>query len=119
MSSSGSSHPCSWAWPRTISNCCSIVWSLTCREVETRTYAATLMVLLLAVRARSTRLFMTLLVFEAPPHEGLVVSVPATLGVRSFHRFPAYVPLTLHRCLRAEWSQQEGMTEHRRPCQFG
>src|SRR3954468_458022 len=118
MPSSDSSHPCSWACPRTISNCCSIVWSLTCREVETRTYAATLMVLLLAVRARSTSLFMTLLVFEAPPQEGLVRSVPATLGVRSFHRFPAYVLLTFHRFLRAEWSQQEGMSEHRWSRQF-
>ena len=54
-----------------------------------------------------------LLVFEAPPQKGLVRSVPATLGVRSFHRFPAYVPLTFHRLLRAEWSQQEGMPEHR------
>jgi hypothetical protein len=61
---------------------------------------------------------MTLLVFEAPPQEGLVRSVPATLGVRSFHRFPAYVPLTFHRFLRAEWSQQEGMSEHRWARQF-
>ena len=60
-----------------------------------------------------------LLVFEAPPQEGLVRSVPTTLGVRSFHRFPAYVPLTFHRSLRAEWSQQEGMSEHRWPGQFG
>ncbi len=91
-----------------------VVWSLTCREVETRTYAATLIVLLLAVRARSASLLMTLLlVFEAPPQEGLVRPVPATLGVRSFHRFPEYVPLTFHRFLRAEWSQQEGMPEHR------
>ena len=59
------------------------------------------------------------LVFETPPQEGLVRSVPATLGIRSFHRFPAYVPLTFHRFLRAEWSQQEGMSEHRPPCQFG
>src|SRR5215207_4105756 len=59
------------------------------------------------------------LVFEAPPQDVLVRPVPATLGVRSFHRFPAYVPLTSHRFLRAEWSQQEGMSEHRRPCQFG
>jgi hypothetical protein len=84
-------------------------------EVETRTYAATLMVLLLAVRARSASLLMTLLlVFEAPAQEGLVRSVPATLGVRSFHRLPAYVPPTFHRSIRAEWSQQEGMSEHRR-----
>ena len=62
---------------------------------------------------------MTLLVFEAPPQEGLLRSVPATLGVWSFHRFPAYVPLTFHRLLRAEWSQQEGMSEHRWPLQFG
>ncbi|MCA1838123.1 MAG: hypothetical protein LC674_04995 [Actinobacteria bacterium] len=62
---------------------------------------------------------MTLLVFEAPPQEGLVRSVPATLCVRSFHRFPAYVPLTFHHFLRAEWSQQEGMSEHRWPRQFG
>ena len=61
---------------------------------------------------------MTLLVFEAPPQEGLVRSVPATLGVRSFHRFPAYVPLTFHRFLRAEWSQQEDMFGHRGPRQF-
>src|SRR4051794_1167662 len=118
MPSSDSSHPCSWACLRTISNCCSIVSSLTCREVETRTYAATLMVFLLAVRARSASLLMTLLIFEAPPQEGLVRSVPATLGVRSFRRFPAYVPLTFHRFLRAEWSQQEDMFGHRGPRQF-
>src|SRR5215203_245429 len=103
MSSSSSCHPCSWACFRTISNCCSIVSSLTCLEVETRTYAATLMVLRLTVLARSASLLMTLLlVFEAPVQEGLVGSVPATLGVRSFHRLPAYVPLTSHRFLRAE-----------------
>src|SRR5215207_301102 len=119
MSSSDSSHSCSRACLRTISNCCSIVWSLTCREVETRTYAATLMVLLLAVRAQSASLLMTLLVFEAPLQEGLVGSVPATLGVRTFHRFPAYLPLTFHRLLRAEWSRQEGMSEHRWLRQFG
>src|SRR5215217_6331378 len=77
------------------------------------------MVLLLAVRARSASLLVTLIVFEAPPQEGLVRSVPTTLGVRSFHRFPAYVPLTFHRFLRAEWSQQEGMSEHQWPHQFG
>jgi hypothetical protein len=60
-----------------------------------------------------------LLVLEAPPQEGLVRSVPTTLGVRSLHRLPAYVPLTFHRFLRAEWSQQEGMSEHRWPRQFG
>ena len=58
------------------------------------------------------------LVFETPPQEGLVRSVPATLGVRSFHRFPAYMPLTFHCFLRAEWSQQEGMSEHRWARQF-
>src|SRR5215208_6964920 len=78
------------------------------------------MVVLLTVRARSASLLMTLLlVFEAPAQKGLVRSVPATLGVRSFQRFPAYVPLTSHRFLRAEWSRQEGMSEHRPPCQFG
>jgi hypothetical protein len=60
-----------------------------------------------------------LLFFEAPPQEGLVRSVPTTLGVRSFHRFPAYVPLPFHLLLRAEWSQQEGMSEHRWLLQFG
>ena len=59
------------------------------------------------------------LVFETPPQEGLVRPVPATLGVRAFHRFPAYVPLTFHRFLRAEWSQQEGMSEHGWDRQFG
>ena len=59
-----------------------------------------------------------LLVFEALPQEGLVRSVPATLGVRSFHRLPANVPLTFHRSLRAEWSQQEGMSDHRWSRQF-
>ena len=59
------------------------------------------------------------LVFEAPPQDGLIRLVPATSGVRSFHGFPAYVPLTFHRSLRAECSQQEGMSEHRPPCQFG
>src|SRR5215207_2296918 len=102
MSSSESSHPFSLAYLDTISNCWSIVCSLTCLEVETRTYAATLMVLLLAVRARSASSLMAPLVFETPPQKGLVRSVPATLGVRSFHRFPAYVPLTSHRFLRAE-----------------
>ena len=62
---------------------------------------------------------MSPLVFEAPPQEGLVRSVPATLGVRTFHRFPAYLPLTFHRFLRAGWSQQEGTSEHRWPGQFG
>ena len=62
---------------------------------------------------------MTLLVLEAPLQEGLVGSVPATLGVRTFHRFSANLPLTFHRFLRAEWSQQEGMSEHRWPRQFG
>ena len=62
---------------------------------------------------------MTPPVFETPPQEGLVGSVPATLGVRSYHRFPAYLPLTFHRFLRAEWSQQEGKYGHRWPCQFG
>jgi hypothetical protein len=62
---------------------------------------------------------MTLLVFEAPLQEGLVGSVPATLGVLTFHRFPAYLPLTFHRFLRAEWSRQEGMSEHQWPRQFG
>src|SRR5919199_3419529 len=105
MSSSGNSHPCWRTCLRTLSGCCSIVWSLTCLEVETRRYAATLMALLLAVRARSASLLMTLLlVCEAPPQQGLVRSVPTTLGVRSFHRFPAYAPLTFHRFLRAEWS---------------
>jgi hypothetical protein len=62
---------------------------------------------------------MSLLVFEAPLQEGLVGSVPATLGVWTFHCFPAYLPLTFHRFLRAEWSRQEGMSEHRWPRQFG
>ena len=59
------------------------------------------------------------LVFETPPQKGLVRSVSAILGVRSFHRFPAYVPLTFHSFLRAEWSRQEVMSEHRWARQFG
>src|SRR5687768_365879 len=106
MSSSGSSHPFSWACLRTTSNCCSIVSSLTCREVETLTYAATLMVLLLAararVRARSASLLVASLVFKAPPQDGLVRLVPSAPGIRAFHRFPTHVPLTFHRLLRAE-----------------
>src|ERR671912_1149595 len=98
MSSSGSSHPFSSAYLHTISNCCSIVSSLTCREVETRTYAATLMVLLLAVRARSA----SLLVLQAPLHDGLVSLVPALPRVRAFHCFPMYAPAPFHHLLRAE-----------------
>src|SRR5918994_6077044 len=98
MSSSDSSHSCSRACLRTVSNCCSIVWSLTCREVETRTYAATLMVLLLAVRARSA----SLLVFQAPLQDGLVRLVPALPRVRAFHCFPMYAPAPFHHLLRAE-----------------
>src|SRR4051794_41901897 len=67
------------------------------------------MVLLLAVRTRSASSLMSLLlVFEAPPQEGLVRSVPTTLGVRSFQRLPAYVPLTFHRSLRAECPRRGG-----------
>jgi hypothetical protein len=66
--------------------------------LETRTYAATLMVLLLAVRARSV----SLLVFEAPPQDGLVRLVPALPRIRAFHCFPTYVPLTFHHLLHAE-----------------
>src|SRR5215218_10341467 len=103
MSSSESSHPFSLAYLDTISNCWSIVSSLTCLEVETRTYADTLMVLLLAVRARSTSLLMTLLllVFEAPLQDGLVRLVPALPRVRTFHCFPMYAP-PFHHLLRAE-----------------
>jgi hypothetical protein len=60
------------------------------------------MVLLLAVRAREAGLLMAPLVFEAPAQDVLVGPVPATLGVRSFHHLPAYVPLTFHLLLRAE-----------------
>ena len=75
-----------------------VVWSLTCLEVETLTYAATLMVLLLSVRARSA----SLLVFQAPLQDGLVRLVPALPRVRAFHRFPMYAPAPFHRLLRAE-----------------
>src|SRR5687767_8550714 len=102
MSSSASSHPFSRAYLDTISNCWSIVSSLTCLEVETRTYAATLMVLLLAVRARVCARSASLLVFEAPPQDGLVRPIPALPPIRAFHRFPTYVPPTFHRLLRAE-----------------
>src|SRR4051794_28582156 len=101
MSSSGSSQPFSRAYLHTISSCCSMVSSLTCREVETRTYAATLMVLLLAVGARSASLLDSL-VFEAPLQDGLVRSVPALPPIRAYHRFAVYVPLTFHHLLRAE-----------------
>jgi hypothetical protein len=69
-----------------------IVWSLTCLEIETRTYAATLMVVLLTVRARSA----SLLVLEAPPQHGPVGSDPTPLGVRALHSRAAEMPLALH-----------------------
>src|SRR4051812_24702877 len=102
MPSSESSHPCSWACLRTITNCCSIVSSLTCLEVETRTYAATLMVLLLAVRARVRARSASLLVFQAPLQDGLVRLVPALPRVRAFHCLPMYAPPPFHHLLRAE-----------------
>jgi hypothetical protein len=64
------------------------VWSLTCLEVETLTYAATLMVLLLAIRPQST----SLLVLEAPvarwpggpdPNAGSHPGVPSPPDVRA------------------------------------
>src|SRR5215216_3879197 len=98
MFSWSSSHPCSWVCFCTLSNCCSIVWSLTCLEVETRTYAATLMVALLTIRAQS----MSLLVFEAPAQDAQVRSVPALAGIRAFHHLPTYAPLAFHSLPRAE-----------------
>src|SRR5215207_7200696 len=84
-----------------------MVCSFTCAGLETRTYAATRMVLLLTVRARSGAQFG----LQSPLQDALVGSVPTSAGVRAPYCLSVDSVLAFHMALRAAQLCAEGKPE--------
>src|SRR6185437_2594792 len=77
MCSSHHSQPWVWLCRRSCSNCCSMVWACACRCVDTRTYIATFITVLLLGRFLQTILWNS----KAPSDQILVRLIPPPLPV--------------------------------------
>src|SRR2546423_14865266 len=104
MFSSSSSQPLSCTHRWIACSCCSMVCSFTCPGLETRTYAATRMVLLLTVGAQSGVGFG----LQSPLQDALVGSVPTLAGIRALYCLSADSPLAFHMSLRVAQLRVEG-----------
>src|SRR5215207_2734524 len=104
MFSSGNSQPllCTYRW--IVCSCWSMVCSFTCPGLETLTYAATRMALLLTVGARNGIGFS----LQSPLQEPLVGSVPTSAGVRALYCLSADSVLAFHMALRVAQLRAEG-----------
>src|SRR5712691_7570015 len=91
MDSSHHGHPWLRLYSRNRSSCCSIVWACAWRWVETRTYTATLILLLLRERFR----WVVLQNRCTPLDKILVTPIPSRLSVGTRHRVTLNPPLPL------------------------
>src|SRR5215207_7219223 len=82
-----------------------MVCSFTCPGVETRTYVATRMVLLLTVRVRSVIVGFSL---QSPLQDVLVGSIPTLACIRALCCLSADSPLVFHVSLRTAQLRAEG-----------